>query len=82
LDTALTAGAVDYILKPIVEVELLAWVANMLRISDAYLIIKQHKALLQSQLLFKLINIQQLIELKQATIKQLANIKNQTLSLL
>lgn len=77
LSTALVSGAVDYLRKPIDDVELLARVSNMLRLSVAYLEIKKNNVELQSHLATKLVNIQQLNELKNATIKQFAIIKEQ-----
>lgn len=77
LSTALVKGAVDYLRKPINEVELIARVENALRMSDAYLRIEQQNIELQSHLASKLINLQQLNELKIATIKQLTSIKEQ-----
>jgi len=79
LNTALVSGAVDYLRKPIDDIELLARVSNMLRLSTAYLNIKQKNVELQSHLATKLVNIQQLNELKNATIKQFALIKEQAL---
>ena len=75
LCTALLSGAVDYLRKPINEIELAARVENMLKLSAAYLTIKQQNKVMQSQLTSRLINIQQLNELKIATIKQLTTIK-------
>jgi len=80
LSLAMLAGAVDFIRKPIDEVELIARVANMLRLSEAYLNIEQQNVVLQNQLTSKLINIQQLNELKSTAIKQLNFIKVQTSS--
>lgn len=77
LSTALLEGAVDYLRKPINEVELIARVENALRMSNAYLRIEQQNIELQSHLASKLINLQQLNELKIATIKQLTSIKEQ-----
>jgi CheY-like chemotaxis protein/DNA-binding CsgD family transcriptional regulator len=78
LSLAMLAGAVDFIRKPIDEVELIARVSNMLRLSEAYLNIEQQNVLLQNQLTSKLINIQQLNELKSTAIKLLNFIKEQT----
>jgi len=78
LSLALISGAVDYIRKPIDEVELTARVDNMLRSSSAYLMVKQQNNLMQSQLTSWLVNIQQLNELKTATIKHLSIIKKET----
>ena len=75
LCTALLSGAVDFLRKPINEIELAARVENMLKLSAAYLTIKQQNKVMQSQLTSRLINIQQLNELKIATIKQLSTIK-------
>jgi response regulator RpfG family c-di-GMP phosphodiesterase len=75
LSDALFSGAVDFLRKPIDEVELTARVSNMLQLSEAYLEIQQQKKELQSQLAVKLLNIQQLNELKLSTLKQLAIIK-------
>jgi len=77
LSTALGAGAVDYLRKPVDAIELTARVENMLKLSEAYLKNKQQNIELQHQLTSKLINIQQLNELKTATIKQLTIIKQQ-----
>ena len=75
LSLALISGAVDYLRKPIDEVELIARVENMLKLSSAYFKIKQQNILMQSQLTSRLVNIQQLNELKIAIIKQLSLIK-------
>ena len=75
LSEALIVGAVDYLRKPIDEIELTARVENMLKLSEAYSKTKKQNLELQSQLTSKLINIQQLNELKIATIKQLAILK-------
>jgi len=75
--TALGSGASDYLRKPIDEIELVARVENMLSLSKAYLKIKQQNSLIQSQLTARLIDIQQLNELKIAIIKQLALIREQ-----
>lgn len=75
LSAALIVGAVDYLRKPIDEIELTARVENMLKLSEAYSKTKKQNLELQSQLTSKLINIQQLNELKIATIKQLAILK-------
>jgi len=80
LNTALITGAVDYLRKPFNEIELLARVDNMLRLSVTYSKIKMQNIELQSRLTSKLINIQQLNELKLATIKQLTSIKEQASS--
>jgi len=80
LSTALMAGAVDFIRKPIDEIELISRVANMLQLSQAYLKIEQKNILLQNQLTSKLINIQQLNELKSEVIGQLTIIKRQVTS--
>ena len=77
LNSALIAGAFDFLRKPFDEMELTARVANILKLTDAVLRIKQQNSELQSQLTSKLLNIQQLNELKIATIKQLTNIKDQ-----
>jgi len=77
LSCALLAGAVDYLRKPVDEIELTARVANVLKLSAAHLKIKQQNGVMQSQLASRLVNIQQLNELKFATIKQLAIIKEQ-----
>jgi len=77
LDTALTAGAVDYLRKPVDEVELMARVANMLRLSKATSLIRQQNLELQSQLTSKLINIQQLSELKNSITKNMVLLKEQ-----
>jgi DNA-binding response OmpR family regulator len=77
LDTALTAGAVDYLRKPADEIELMARVANMLRLSKANSIIKQQNLELQSQLSAKLINIQQLNELKNVVAKNMTLLRGQ-----
>lgn len=77
LSTALFSGAVDYLRKPIDEVELVARIENMLTLSAAYLTIKQQNEVMQSQLTSRLVNIQQLNELKIATIKQLETIRLQ-----
>jgi len=80
LDTALTAGAVDYLRKPVDEIELLARVANMLRLSKAYSVIRRQNLELQSQLTAKLINIQQLNELKNVIRKNMTLLKEQVSS--
>jgi len=77
LNTAMISGAVDYLRKPVNEIELLARVDNMLRLSVTYSKIKIQNIELESRLTSKLINIQQLNELKLATIKQLTSIKEQ-----
>ena len=77
LSCALTAGAVDYLRKPIDDIELTARVSNVLRLSAAHLKIKQQNTVMQSQLTSRLVNIKQLKELKLTTIKQLAIIKTQ-----
>lgn len=77
LSIAMTTGAVDYIRKPFDDIELTARVTNMLRLSDAFLRIKRQNTELQSQLTSRLLDIQQLNELKVATIKQVASIKEQ-----
>jgi CheY-like chemotaxis protein len=77
LNTALMAGAFDFLRKPFDEMELTARVTNMLKLTDAYLKIKQQNIELQGNLTSKLINLQQLNELKAATIKHLASIKEQ-----
>jgi len=77
LNTALIAGAFDFLRKPFDEIELTARVVNILKLTDSYLRIKQQNNQLQSQLTSKLLNIQQLNELKAATIKQLTSIKDQ-----
>jgi len=77
LSLALISGAVDYLRKPIDEVELIARVENMLKLSSAYFKIKQQNILMQSQLTSRLVNIQQLNELKIAIIKQLSLIKDE-----
>lgn len=77
LNLALVSGAVDYLRKPINEIELTARVENMLKLSSAYLKIKQQNALMQNQLTARLINIQQLNELKVMIIKQLSQIKEE-----
>jgi len=75
LSAAMFVGAVDYLRKPIDEIELTARVDNMLKLSEAHSKTKKQNLELQSQLTSKLINIQQLNELKIATIKQLNVIK-------
>jgi CheY-like chemotaxis protein len=75
---ALLTGAVDYLRKPVDEIELLARVANMLRISEMYSKARLHNSELESRLTTNLINIQQFNELKIATIKQLTNLKEYT----
>jgi len=77
LDTALTAGAVDYLRKPVNEIELTARVANMLRLSNAHSVIRKQNLELQNQLTSKLINIQQLNELKNAVTKNMCLLKEQ-----
>jgi len=72
LNTALIAGAFDFLRKPFDELELTARVANILKLTDAHLRIKQQNRELQSHLTSKLLNIQQLNELRVTTIKQLA----------
>ncbi len=79
LSTALISGAVDYLRKPIDEVELVARIENMLTLSEAYLKIKQQNEAMQSQLTSRLVNIQQLNELKMAIIRQLDTIRNQAI---
>jgi len=80
LSTAFLAGAVDFIRKPIDENELISRVANMLQLSQAYLKIEHQNIVLQSQLTSKLINIQQLNELKSEVISQLNIIKKQAIA--
>lgn len=75
LRDALFSGAVDYLRKPVDEIELIARVTNMLQLADAYKKIQKQNNELQSQLALKLVNIQQLNELKAATIKQLEIVK-------
>jgi len=77
LSKALSSGAVDFIRKPIDEIELVSRVANALKLSKAYLRMEQQNVLLQSQLTSKLVNIQQLNELKNEVIKQMILIREQ-----
>jgi len=77
LSKALSSGAVDFIRKPIDEIELISRVTNALKLSNAYLKIEQQNILLQNELTSKLVNIQQLNELKNEVIKQIILIKEQ-----
>jgi len=77
LSKALSSGAVDFIRKPIDEIELISRVSNALKLSNAYLRIEQQNILLQNELTSKLVNIQQLNELKNEIIKQITLIKEQ-----
>lgn len=77
LNIALDSGAVDFLRKPIDEVELTARVENMLRQSASYLQIKQQIILMQNQITARLVDIQQLNELKITVAKHLNCIKQE-----
>lgn len=72
---AFDVGAVDYLRKPINEIELKARISNMIRISTLTATIKQQNIELQNQLTSEVLKIQQLHELKKFILKQLSLLK-------
>lgn len=77
LNKALLSGAVDYLRKPIDEIELTARVSNILSISQAHLLIKQMNIELRNHLASKLIDIERLNESATAITRQLKRLKDQ-----
>lgn len=78
LETALNAGAVDYIRKPIDKIELIARVNSMLKLSDSYKFIKeQNKQLKQQQEEIRTQN-EDLIQKNEEIIVQKEQIEEQT----
>jgi CheY-like chemotaxis protein/DNA-binding CsgD family transcriptional regulator len=77
LKTAMQIGAVDFLRKPIEELELIARVHNMLRISDMQKQIKYQNLVLQNQLASKIASIQYFTERKKLMFNKLQKLKLQ-----
>jgi len=75
LKTALQTGAVDFLRKPIDEIELVSRVRNMLRISDMQKQVKQQNLMLQNQLTSKISSLQYCAEQKKTMDKKLKELK-------
>jgi DNA-binding response OmpR family regulator/DNA-binding CsgD family transcriptional regulator len=75
LMTAMQVGAVDFLRKPIDEVELISRVRNMLRISEMQNQMKRQNLLLQNQLTSNMSSLQHLTEQKKAIKKKLKDLK-------
>ena len=71
LSIALAAGAMDFLRKPVDETELLARMESALRLTKAYSKIKEQNSELMKQLTSKIVQIQQLNELKLSMIQHL-----------
>jgi len=76
LKTAMQIGAVDFLRKPIDELELISRVLNMLKISDIQKRIKHQNLVLQSQLASKIVSIQCFTERKKLIYSKLQNLKS------
>ncbi|MDR3705396.1 MAG: response regulator [Paludibacteraceae bacterium] len=75
LKTAMQIGAVDFLRKPIDEIELVSRVRNMLQISEMQKQIKQQNIVLQNQLASKIVSIQHFSERKKLVYNKLQELK-------
>jgi len=76
LKSAMQIGAVDFLRKPIDEIELVSRVCNMLRISDMQKQVKQQNLMLQNQLTSNISSLQHFSEQKKAMNKKLKELKH------